>query len=84
MLIDTALPTLLGLALAGLLLEMALGWPRWLLNTIGHPVIWIGRSISWLEARRWRVKSSWLDFCQGALLSIIIIGVTTATAAGLG
>jgi adenosylcobinamide-phosphate synthase len=34
-----------------LLLERILGYPRPLLSRIGHPVIWIGALIGWLEKR---------------------------------
>lgn len=34
-----------------LLVERLVGYPRPLLSRIGHPVIWIGAMIGWLEAR---------------------------------
>ncbi len=39
------------LAPLALLIERLLGYPRPVLKLIGHPVIWIGALISWLETR---------------------------------
>jgi adenosylcobinamide-phosphate synthase len=39
------------LAPLALLVERLVGYPRPLLSRIGHPVIWIGALIGWLEAR---------------------------------
>ncbi|MDQ0348200.1 adenosylcobinamide-phosphate synthase CbiB [Ancylobacter vacuolatus] len=39
----------LGLTLAALLFEAAFGYPSFLLARIGHPVMWIGRLIGWLD-----------------------------------
>ena len=36
--------------LGALLLDLAIGWPRWLFARIGHPVTWIGALISRLDA----------------------------------
>jgi adenosylcobinamide-phosphate synthase len=50
-------PSLLLTALA-LLIEAACGYPEALLRRIGHPVIWAGAAIAWLDRRlnrgRWR------------------------------
>ena len=37
------------LALLSLIAELAFGYPDRLVRAIGHPVIWIGRLISWLD-----------------------------------
>jgi adenosylcobinamide-phosphate synthase len=37
------------LALLGMLIELCLGYPHFLLRAIGHPVIWIGRLIGALD-----------------------------------
>ncbi|MEM9269704.1 MAG: cobalamin biosynthesis protein, partial [Pseudomonadota bacterium] len=42
--------TALALSLA-LLIDRLFGWPEALVCSLGHPVIWIGRLISVLEAR---------------------------------
>ncbi|GLK72673.1 cobalamin biosynthesis protein CobD [Ancylobacter dichloromethanicus] len=39
----------LGLTLAALLFEAVFGYPGFLLARIGHPVMWIGRLIGWLD-----------------------------------
>ena len=39
----------LALAAAALIIEAAFGYPRILLREVGHPVIWIGALISWLD-----------------------------------
>ena len=42
--------SLIATALA-LLLERRLGYADWLVPRFGHPVVWIGNLISWLETR---------------------------------
>ena len=42
---------ILATALIALLLDRWLGDPPWLTRRIGHPVIWIGRVIGFLERR---------------------------------
>jgi adenosylcobinamide-phosphate synthase len=39
------------LALLALLTELITGYPEWLSKRIGHPVTWMGRLISYLDAR---------------------------------
>jgi adenosylcobinamide-phosphate synthase len=40
------------LTLAGaLLVEAAFGYPSWLFRVIGHPVVWIGTLLGWLDQR---------------------------------
>ena len=41
----------LGLALAALLIEAAIGYPGWLYALIGHPVGWVGRIIGFAERK---------------------------------
>lgn len=43
--------------LPALLLEAAVGYPRPIYDRIGHPVVWIGRLIAWLE-QRWNLSAS--------------------------
>ncbi len=40
---------MLTLTLTALLIEAAFGYPAWLLRRIGHPVIWAGAAIAWLD-----------------------------------
>jgi adenosylcobinamide-phosphate synthase len=51
------------------LIEIIAGYPDWLLRSIGHPVIWMGRLIATLE-RRWNHESAGPGPRQ-------ILGVTT-------
>ncbi|QIB33037.1 adenosylcobinamide-phosphate synthase CbiB [Ancylobacter pratisalsi] len=44
-----ALDLTLGLTLLALLFEAAFGYPHILVARIGHPVMWIGRLIGWLD-----------------------------------
>ncbi len=37
--------------LLAMTIEVAVGWPKWLHRTIGHPVSWIGRFIGFLDRR---------------------------------
>src|SRR5260370_2012320 len=37
------------LTLLALLIEAIFGYPDWLVRTIGHPVMWLGRSVSLLD-----------------------------------
>jgi adenosylcobinamide-phosphate synthase len=41
----------LALALLALVLEAAIGYPAALLAAIGHPVIWLGALVAWLDRR---------------------------------
>jgi len=34
-----------------LLIELTIGYPNWLSRSIGHPVTWMGRLISWFDRR---------------------------------
>lgn len=64
------------LALVGLAIEAACGYPRWLFGAIGHPVTWIGRLIAWCDtawnkpqhafARRRAAGVAALVVCLGA------------------
>jgi adenosylcobinamide-phosphate synthase len=64
-----------------LLIEAAFGYPDWLLRTIGHPVIWIGRLISLLDRALNRDRvSTRKQLGAGALALAIIIAVVTCLA----
>lgn len=64
-------------ALVALILDALLGWPDALYRRIGHPVTWLGRVISALEARWNRGQHR---FAKGAAASLCAI----ALAAGIG
>jgi adenosylcobinamide-phosphate synthase len=62
------------LAPLALLLERIFGYPRQLLSAIGHPVIWMGALISWLD-RRLNKGNRRLN---GVLALLILLAVTAA------
>lgn len=67
--------------LLALAVEAAFGWPRWLYDRIGHPVVWIGALTSRLdlalnrEAFRPAARKA-----LGVLTMLIVAGITTACA----
>jgi adenosylcobinamide-phosphate synthase len=61
-----------------LLLERVLGYPAWLYKAIGHPVVWIGALISWLETR---LNSGTNRRLKGALMLLLLL--LTVLALGL-
>ncbi|MEI4473404.1 adenosylcobinamide-phosphate synthase CbiB [Frigidibacter sp. MR17.24] len=71
-----------GMMLVGMAIEGALGWPRWLNALIGHPVSWLGRLISGLDARLNRDgRSPAQRRARGSFTALSVILV--ATLAGL-
>jgi adenosylcobinamide-phosphate synthase len=70
-----------GILLAALALEACVGYPRRLVATIGHPVMWIGRLLDACEG-------SWNDPRARAftrrLLGIVTVFMVVALAAGAG
>ena len=75
--------SLLATALA-LLLERRLGYADWLVPRFGHPVVWIGNLISWLEVKlnlpdepdgRRRLKGAVMLICVLALVGLIAAGL---------
>lgn len=66
------------IALAALLLEALIGYPRALLVTIGHPVVWIGRLLGVLE-RRW--NNAHLHDHTRRLLGILTVLIVVSLAA---
>jgi len=60
-------------ALAALLLEAVLGYPGWLLRTLGHPVIWAGRLIALMD-RHWNRAGWQLGGGIAAMLVLLIAG----------
>lgn len=77
------------LACAALLIEAAIGYPGWLLRTIGHPVIWIGGLIGALDRRLndERLNDESLGEAQrrrrGFLALALLIGIPLLCAAAL-
>jgi adenosylcobinamide-phosphate synthase len=63
------------------LIEIIAGYPDWLLRSIGHPVIWMGRLIATLE-RRWNHESAGPDLRQIlGVITVLLLVAIAATAA---
>jgi adenosylcobinamide-phosphate synthase len=63
------------------LIEIIAGYPDWLLRSIGHPVIWMGRLIATLE-RRWNHESAGPGPRQIlGVITVLLLVAITATAA---
>lgn len=64
-----------------LLLDWLFGWPQWLYARIGHPVTWIGRLISELDARLNRPGTSrGHRMLVGALASLFVVAMCAGVA----
>ena len=63
------------LTLLALLIELTFGYPESLSRSIGHPVTWIGRLISWLEHRLNRGTNAEARRRAGAVTLLVLIGV---------
>jgi adenosylcobinamide-phosphate synthase len=63
------------------MIEMIAGYPDWLLRSIGHPVIWMGRFISTLE-RRWNDGSAGPAQRQilGVIAVLLLVAIVAAAA----
>jgi adenosylcobinamide-phosphate synthase len=63
------------------LIEIIAGYPDWLLRSIGHPVIWMGRLIATLE-RRWNHESAGPGLRQIlGVITVLLLVAIVATAA---
>ena len=63
------------------LIEIIAGYPDWLLRSIGHPVIWMGRLIATLE-RRWNHESAGPGPRQIlGVITVLLLVAIAATAA---
>lgn len=69
------------LAFFSLLIERLCGYPQWLVRAIGHPVIWIGTMIGWLDRRLNRSESGFAKRrAMGVLaLACIVFSVIAIT-----
>lgn len=72
------------LAFLSLLVELGFGYPDRLVRAIGHPVIWIGRLISFLDRRLNRpTLSDTQRRIWGVVALIVLVGVPAAIALAL-
>ena len=67
---DTPLLTMLAL-----LIEAACGYPGALLRWIGHPVIWIGAAIAWLDRTLNRGRARRLRGVAALLVLLVLSGL---------
>ncbi|WP_193336790.1 adenosylcobinamide-phosphate synthase CbiB [Devosia beringensis] len=64
-----------------LLLERWLGYPPAILARIGHPVMWMGNLLSWLEARLYRVgQTPQQRRLRGVVAMLLLTGLTLVIA----
>jgi adenosylcobinamide-phosphate synthase len=72
------------LAFIALVIERLVGYPQWLVERIGHPVIWIGKLISGLE-RRFNTRSESFETRRrnGLICFVFLLAGTIALAAAL-
>jgi adenosylcobinamide-phosphate synthase len=67
-----------------LLIEAVMGYPVWLMRTVGHPVMWMGRLIGILDgALNHDFMSNASRKAAGALSLLIVIGVIGSVASAL-
>jgi adenosylcobinamide-phosphate synthase len=73
-----------GIALAALIAEALIGYPRGVYARLGHPVSWMGRLIDGLE-RRWNraIASPASQRALGVVAILLVVGITGAVAAAL-
>lgn len=69
------------LAFIALLIERLIGYPQWLVDRIGHPVIWIGNLISRLENRFNILSESFETRRRNGLICFIFLLAFTVTLA---
>lgn len=71
----------LPIMLVALGIEWRFGYPPWVLRRIGHPVIWMGALIGWLERRL--NQPSWphpLRYVAGVCATLLVLVVVVAVA----
>jgi adenosylcobinamide-phosphate synthase len=66
-----------------MLIELALGYPQWLVRTTGHPATWIGRLIGLLDRRLNNDSNSDTRRRIGGVLMVLIVAAATGSAAYL-
>ena len=69
------------LALIALLIEALVGYPDWLVQSIGHPVTWMGRLVGFLDGRLNRERMGRASRrAAGAASLVVVIGVAGGAA----
>ena len=71
------------LAFLALLVEAMVGYPYWVVQGIGHPVIWIGRSIALLDDTLNHENMSRASRRAAGVVSLFIVIAVTAVVAYL-
>jgi adenosylcobinamide-phosphate synthase len=70
-------------AFLSLLVELAIGYPERLVRAIGHPVIWIGNLISFLDRKLNRAAASdSFRRISGCIALVVLVGVPAGLAYG--
>ncbi|MDE3239789.1 MAG: cobalamin biosynthesis protein CobD [Paracoccaceae bacterium] len=67
-----------------LVVDWALGWPDCLYRRVGHPVVWLGALIAWLD-NTWNSAGiqPMRDRLSGLVAALIVITLTAFVAAGI-
>jgi adenosylcobinamide-phosphate synthase len=69
----------LPIAFAALLVERFVGYPRYLMQRIGHPVEWIGRVISFFDhALNSKHSGKWHGRVRGMIAILALVGIIAA------
>lgn len=86
MIFETA-QSVVGVALLALLLELFVGWPRWLHQAVGHPVVWMGFAIEKFEGllRRDRPSTTAEELFDGGVVVLLMcaLGIFAGLLIGL-
>lgn len=61
------------IAFIALLIERLVGYPQWLFNRIGHPVMWIGKAIERLEAQYNDLGASFETRRRNGLICFVLL-----------
>lgn len=65
------------LAFLALVIERLVGYPQWLVDRIGHPVMWIGTLIDRLERRLNRLDLDFATRRRNGVIAFVLLLVTT-------
>jgi adenosylcobinamide-phosphate synthase len=71
------------LALLAMLIELALGYPQWLFQIIGHPASWIGRLIATLDRFLNRDTDSQIKRRIAGIITVLVVFAIAGSAADL-